>query len=218
MVSRTDRSNFAEWWWTVDRYLLVALIALMVGGIVLSFAGSPPVAERLGYDSFHFVKRHVAFFLPALAVMITTSFLTPRQARRVALIVLIVSMVLMLVTLFVGVEVKGARRWITIASLSIQPSEFMKPAFVVIVAWLFAENSRRADIPGNAFALAVERTLEMHGTSVDADIPSIRSIEACENFHERGLACAVLSADRQNFARTASHRDAVKDRDGAKTL
>src|SRR6185503_10062631 len=74
MVSRTDRSQFSEWWWTVDRYLLIGLITLMFGGIVLSLAGSPPVAERLGYDSFHFVKRHIAFFFPAVAVLIATSF------------------------------------------------------------------------------------------------------------------------------------------------
>lgn len=153
MVSRADRSAFAEWWWTVDKYLLAGLIALIVGGVVLSLAGSPPVAERLGYDSFHFVKRHVFFFLPAIAVMVATSFLTPRQVRRVALIVLVVSLILMLATLFAGTEVKGARRWISLAGLSVQPSEFMKPAFVVIVAWLFAENARRSDIPGNMFAL-----------------------------------------------------------------
>ena len=153
MVSRADRSQFAEWWWTVDRYLLIGLIALMFGGVVLSLAGSPPVAERLGYDSFHFVKRHLFFFLPAVAVMAATSFLSPRQARRVALIVLVTALVLMLATLFVGVEVKGARRWINLLGFSIQPSEFMKPSFVVIIAWLFAENARRSDIPGNMFAL-----------------------------------------------------------------
>lgn len=153
MVSRADRSAFAEWWWTVDKYLFAGLVALMLGGVVLSLAGSPPVAERLGYDSFHFVKRHVVFFLPAIAVLIATSLLTPRQARRTALVVLIVSLVLMLAVLFVGTEVKGARRWISVFGLSLQPSEFMKPAFVVIVAWLFAENARRSDIPGNIFAL-----------------------------------------------------------------
>ncbi len=153
MVSRADRSAFAEWWWTVDKYLFAGLIALMLGGVVLSLAGSPAVAERLGYDSFHFVKRHLFFFLPAVAVMMATSFLNPKQARRAALIVLIVSLVLMLATLFVGVEVKGARRWINLLGFSIQPSEFMKPAFVVIIAWLFAENARRSDIPGNIFAL-----------------------------------------------------------------
>jgi cell division protein FtsW len=153
MVSRAERTRFSEWWWTVDRYLLAGIIALMIGGIILSLAASPPVAERLGYDSFHFVKRHIAFFPPALAVLIATSFLNPRQARRTALCVLAVSIVLMLATLFVGVEVKGSRRWIDILGLSLQPSEFMKPAFVVIVAWLFAENTRRTDIPGNLFAL-----------------------------------------------------------------
>ncbi len=153
MVSRADRSAFAEWWWTVDKYLFAGLIALMLGGVVLSLAGSPAVAERLGYDSFHFVKRHLFFFLPAVAVMVATSFLNPKQARRAALIVLVVSLVLMLATLFVGVEVKGARRWINLLGFSIQPSEFMKPSFVVIIAWLFAENARRSDIPGNIFAL-----------------------------------------------------------------
>ncbi len=153
MISRADRSQFAEWWWTVDKLLLGAVVVLMTGGVILSLAGSPAVAERLGYDSFHFVKRHVAFLLPALAVMIGTSLLSPRQVRRTALIVLVVSIALMLATLFVGIEVKGARRWIDVFGLSLQPSEFMKPAFVVIVAWLFAENARRTDIPGNVFAL-----------------------------------------------------------------
>ena len=153
MVSRADRSEFAEWWWTVDKLLLAGVFTLMIGGVVLSLAGSPAVAERLGYDSFHFVNRHIAFFLPALGVMIGTSFLTPRQARRAALIVLCISLVLMLAVLVVGVENNGSRRWLNIVGLSLQPSEFMKPAFVVICAWLFAENSRRTDIPGNVFAL-----------------------------------------------------------------
>ena len=152
MASRAERTEFAEWWWTIDKYLLGAAVVLMLAGVVLSFAGSPPVAERLGYDSFHFVKRHIAFLLPALAIMIATSFLSPRNVRRVALIVLVTSLVLMLATLFLGAEVKGARRWINISALSIQPSEFMKPAFVVIVAWLFGENRTRTDIPGNVFA------------------------------------------------------------------
>lgn len=153
MVSRADRGRFADWWWTVDKYMLAGLIALMFGGIVLSLAGSPPVAERLGLDSFYFVKRHLVFFLPALLVMVATSFLSPRHARRAAMIVLVVSIVLMMATLFIGTEVKGARRWISLLGLSLQPSEFMKPAFIVIIAWLFAENARRTDIPGNVFAL-----------------------------------------------------------------
>src|SRR4051812_8728328 len=153
MVSRADKSRFAEWWWTVDKVRLGSVPVLILAGIVLSLAASPAVAERLGYDSFYFVERHLAFVVPAIAVMIATSFLTPRQARRTALFVLVAATVLMLVALFVGTEVKGARRWIDILGFSLQPSEFMKPAFVVIVAWLFAEKGRRMDIPGNAFAL-----------------------------------------------------------------
>jgi cell division protein FtsW len=153
MPSRADRSRFADWWWTVDKVLLGATAVLLVAGVVLSLAGSPAVAERLGYDSFYFVKRHLAFLLPAVAVMIATSMLPPRQARRAALAVLVVAILLMLAALFVGAEVKGARRWIEVAGLTLQPSEFMKPAFIVVCAWLFAENTRRTDIPGNAFAL-----------------------------------------------------------------
>ena len=153
MVSRADRTRFTEWWWTVDKYLLSGIIALMIGGIVLSLAGSPAVAERLGYDSLHFVERHIFFFLPALAVLIGTSFLSPRMARRISLIVLVGAILLMVLTLVIGVEVKGSRRWINVMGISLQPSEFAKPAFVVVVAWLFAENSRRAEIPGNLFAL-----------------------------------------------------------------
>ena len=137
MVSRADRSRFAEWWWTVDKFLLAGFIGLMLGGVILSLAGSPAVAERLGYaDSYHFVKRHLAFLVPAVAVMIATSFLSPRDARRTALIVLVAAILLMLATLFVGFEVKGSRRWISLIGISLQPSEFMKPAFIVVVAWL----------------------------------------------------------------------------------
>ncbi|WEK49850.1 MAG: putative lipid II flippase FtsW [Candidatus Kaistia colombiensis] len=153
MVSRADRSVFAEWWWTVDKYLLFGLLALMIGGVVLSLAGSPPVAERIGLDSFHFVKRHVMFLVPTIAIMIGTSFLSPRNVRRTALIVFSIAIVLMFATLFIGQEVKGARRWINILGFSLQPSEFVKPAFLVLSAWLFTENSRRNDIPGNIFAM-----------------------------------------------------------------
>jgi len=153
MASRANRSQISEWWWTVDKYILGATIFLMLAGIVLSLAGSPAVAERLGYDTYHFFDRHVGFFFPALAVMIATSFLTPRGARRAAFIVLGISLALMLATLFMGFEVKGSRRWINIAMISLQPSEFMKPAFVVVVAWLFAEHRVRPDIHGNVFTI-----------------------------------------------------------------
>ncbi|TKT80149.1 putative lipid II flippase FtsW [Aquamicrobium sp. LC103] len=153
MVSRVDRSPVANWWWTIDRWFLASFLSLMVLGIVLSFAASPAVAERIGLDSYHFVTRQVLFMVPALIVMIGVSFLDARHVRRLALLMLVGSLVLMVAALYVGVEIKGSRRWIHIAGVSIQPSEYLKPAFVIICAWLFSENARRPEIPGNLFAM-----------------------------------------------------------------
>jgi cell division protein FtsW len=151
MVSRADRSTFSEWWWTVDRWLLIAICALMFGGVVLSLAGSPAVAERLNLDSFHFVKRHVFFFVPSVAVLIAASFLTPRQVRRMSLVLFAVTIAMMLATLVVGQEIKGSRRWLSIAELSIQPSEFMKPAFIVLAAWLSPRIPSARTSPATSF-------------------------------------------------------------------
>ncbi|CDZ58382.1 putative lipid II flippase FtsW [Neorhizobium galegae] len=153
MVSRADRGPLADWFWTIDRFFLVAFVLLMGVGFMLSFAASPAVAERIGLNSFHFVERHALFLLPSLVVMIGLSFLTPRQVRRTAIVLLIISLALMVLALFFGVEVKGSRRWIGVGMFSIQPSEFMKPAFVVVCAWLFAEHARQPEIPGNLFAI-----------------------------------------------------------------
>lgn len=153
MVSRADRSRFAEWLWTIDHYLLASFVFLMVGGVVLSFAASPPVAERIGVDTFFFVKRQALFLLPALAILLAGSLLSPRQVRRVALAVFIVSVILMVATLFIGFEAKGARRWIYLAGFSVQPSEFLKPAFVILVAFLLSESGRRREVPGVLFAM-----------------------------------------------------------------
>lgn len=155
MVSRTERTAFAAWWWTVDRLMLLALITLMLAGIILSLAASPPVAVRLGLDPFFFVDRHVLYLLPALTIMIGSSFLSPRPIRRIALAVFVVSLVLTIATLCFGTEVKGARRWIVLFGMNIQPSEFLKPAFVILVSWLFAESAKKPDVPANSMALAL---------------------------------------------------------------
>ena len=153
MLSRVDKSPVANWWWTVDRWFLAAFLSLMGLGIVLSFAASPAVAERIGLDSFHFATRQIVFTLPALVAMLFVSFLDARQIRRMSLVMLVIMLILMVAVLYIGVEVKGARRWVSLAGLSIQPSEFLKPAFVIICAWLFAEHARQPDIPGNLFAI-----------------------------------------------------------------
>jgi len=123
MVSRLERTRFAAWWWTIDRSLLTALLTLMLAGIILSLAASPPVAARLGLDPFY--------------------------------IVFLVSLALVAATLQFGAEVKGARRWIVLLGINIQPSEFLKPAFVILIAWLFGESARRPEMPANTFALAL---------------------------------------------------------------
>lgn len=155
MVSRADRGPLAEWLWTVDHYLLAAFVLLAIGGVVLSFAASPPVAERLGVESFYFVKRQAVFLLPALGMMIGLSLMSPRMIRRAALLVLVGSLVLMVATLFLGVEVKGGRRWINLGFTTLQPSEFLKPAFVVIVAFLLSESGRRREVPGALFSALI---------------------------------------------------------------
>ena len=155
MVSRVERTPFAAWWWTVDRLSLAAMIALMLAGIVLSLAASPPVAARLGLEPFYFVNRHILYLAPALLVLLVTSLLSERTIRRTALLVFVVSLLLVAATLMFGAEVKGARRWIVILGVNIQPSEFLKPAFVILIAWLFGESARRPEMPANTAALAL---------------------------------------------------------------
>ncbi|MGI8525641.1 MAG: FtsW/RodA/SpoVE family cell cycle protein [Pseudolabrys sp.] len=155
MVSRTERTPFGEWWWTVDRLTLAAIGALMLAGIVLSLAASPPVAGRIGLEPFYFVNRHILFVLLSVPVMIGVSFLSPRQIRRLSLIIFAVSLIMVAATPYVGPEIKGARRWLVLFGMNIQPSEFLKPAFVIIVAWLFGESARHPEMPANAIALAL---------------------------------------------------------------
>ena len=145
----------AQWWWTVDRWLLTSILLLAAYGVLLCLAASPPVAQRLGLEDFHFFKRQVIYLGPSLAVLIGSSLLSPVQARRVALGVLAVGIALLVLTLGVGDEIKGSRRWLAIGPVSVQPSEIVKPAFVVVAAWLFAEGLRRPDMPGTFLSLTL---------------------------------------------------------------
>src|ERR1700683_4708870 len=154
MASRAHPTPLSEWWRTIDRLTLAALGALMLGGIVLCLAASPAVAARIGLDPFHFVDRQGVFLIPAAGVLIATSFLSPREIRQVAIVVFAVSIVLVAITPYFGAEIKGARRWLVILGVNIQPSEFLKPAFVILIAWLFGESDKRPEMPANTIALA----------------------------------------------------------------
>src|SRR5579875_2065593 len=151
MVARTQRGPVADWMRTVDPWLLAAFGGLMAFGVVMALAASPAVAERIGLDPFHFVNRQTALIVPSAIMLAATSFLSPRYARRAALLLYIVSFGLIVAALLFGAEVKGSRRWI----LGVQPSEFIKPAFVVLAAWAFTEGGRKDAPRGLARALAV---------------------------------------------------------------
>ena len=153
--ARTDQSAVARWWWTVDRWTLLALAALIGFGVLLSLAASPAVAERIGADSLHFVRRHLIMLPPAVALMFLVSLQTPKNIRRIAIVGFVISLALLAATFAVGVEIKGARRWINLPGLSLQPSEFVKPTFAVLAAWLFAEQRQNPRFPGNAIAIAL---------------------------------------------------------------
>ena len=155
MFARDRKTPIAEWWWTIDKQLLSALMLLMAVGMFLSFAASPSVAERLGLSPWHFVIRHAMFDLAALPVLIGVSFLNHRQARFAALGVLIVSTILLWLTLKLGTEVKGARRWVSLLGNTIQPSEFVKPAYAVLAAWLFSEAMQQKGMLARTIATAM---------------------------------------------------------------
>ncbi|CAA7622959.1 putative lipid II flippase FtsW [Magnetospirillum sp. SS-4] len=153
---RTDTSTLGRWWWTVDRWTIAALFLLVGVGALLTMAASPAVAERIGApSSFHFVRRQFMFLVPAIVIMLSVSLLSPRQVRRMAVLGLAVSVVLLVLVPFLGAEVKGARRWLTIAGLSIQPSEFAKPMFAVVAAWMFASARVEEGFPGRLIATAL---------------------------------------------------------------
>lgn len=153
--SRADKSRFAEWSFTIDRMLLTAFLGLVVIGLVLSFAASPAVAMKKGFDTYHFVERHVVFAGIATVVMLVVSFLPPKGVRRFSLVLLAVALAGMAVVLIKGAEMNGAQRWLSIAGYSLQPSEFAKPAFIVVMARLFAEAVGRRDVPAWPIAIGL---------------------------------------------------------------
>jgi len=149
---RTDTSILGRWWWTVDRWTIAALFLLVGVGALLTMAASPAVAERIGAQSFHFVRRQFMFLAPSLLIMLAVSLMAPKQVRRMAVIGLLGSLLLLVLVPLLGAEVKGAKRWLTIAGISIQPSEFVKPMFAVVSAWMFATARLDHGFPGRLIA------------------------------------------------------------------
>ncbi|MDB9702730.1 putative lipid II flippase FtsW [Rhodospirillales bacterium] len=154
-LQRTDTSLLGRWWWTVDRWTLAAIAILLACGGVMTLAASPAVAERIDVGSFHFVKRQAVFLSLAALTIIGVSLMSPKGICRLAILTTLGALVLMLMTLVFGAEIKGASRWLSIGGLSLQPSEFVKPGIAVVAAWLFARQRMDERFPGIQMSIAV---------------------------------------------------------------
>lgn len=152
-ISRSDRSRLAQWWFTVDLPLLTAILAIIAAGIVLSLAASPAVAMKKGLPTYYFVERQLFFSGLGVVVMLAVSLMRPAAVRRLALAMFAAALIGLVTVLLVGAEINGARRWLSVAGHSFQPSEIMKPAFTVLSAWAFAQAQKRPDMPALALAI-----------------------------------------------------------------
>jgi cell division protein FtsW len=154
--SRTDTSRFGVWWWTVDHWLLGATVALIGLGVLFCFGSSPAAASRLHIDfPFYFAVRQSIFALAGVAVLLAVSMMSPKLVRRSAFFIYIGSIGLMLALFFLGHAAKGATRWVEIGGFTLQPSEFMKPALIVLVAWMFSEAQKGEGVPGVSIAFGL---------------------------------------------------------------
>lgn len=152
MFSRTDSSVLGQWWWTIDRWMLGAMLFLMSIGVLLVCAASPSVAETIGASSFHFVKKHLMYLGPALLILVGTSLLSIQAIKRLCAYGFVIGCLALCLVPFIGSDIKGAQRWLSLAGLSIQPSEFIKPTFIVVSAWLFTQEKREPGFRGNVLS------------------------------------------------------------------
>ena len=154
--ARTDRSAIGVWWWTTDR-LMLGITAVLIGlGVMLSFGSSPAAAIRTHmHDPFHYAVRQCVFGALAAAIVVGVSMLSPRGVRRVAFFVYIAMIAVMMALPIVGHSAKGAARWIAFGGFSLQPSEFMKPALIVLASWMFAEAQKGEGVPGVSIAFGL---------------------------------------------------------------
>jgi len=155
MYSRGDNSGFARWWWTVDRTALLGILGLIAIGLVLAFAASPAAtggSQTAG--NFSYALRQFAFAFMAIMVLIGSSFLDPKQMRYVAAGVFGLALFGAIYVLLSTESVNGANRWIHIGSFTLQPSEFLKPAFAVLAA-AFLANKFKRNFPGEVVTLGL---------------------------------------------------------------
>ncbi len=142
-----------KWWRTVDRWTLTCILLLFCIGVLLGLAASPPLAAKNGFEPFHYVERQAVFGGLAIVAMILTSMMAPQLVRRLAVIGFLVAFVAMAFLPFFGTDFgKGATRWYSLGFASVQPSEFLKPGFVVMAAWMMAAAQELNGPPGRLWS------------------------------------------------------------------
>lgn len=154
-LSRHSRNIFAKWLWTVDKVILFVSLALLAIGIVLDITASPAVARRINVDDFWFVRKQIFYVVASIGIIFGLSILKLKTIRRLSIAGLVVVFGLLVLTLFFGFETKGARRWISLAGFSMQASEFMKPIFIVVTAWLLDCGKKYDYFPGMAISIGL---------------------------------------------------------------
>ncbi|WP_194966906.1 FtsW/RodA/SpoVE family cell cycle protein, partial [Rickettsia endosymbiont of Cardiosporidium cionae] len=142
MINRHNRSILGNWWWIVDRPTLIIIIAIILFGNLIVLSSGPAIAEHIGAESNYFIKKHLIFSLISISLIIVLSFLPTEKIKNLSIIGLIVTIILVIVTIFYGVETKGAKRWISILGQSLQPSEFMKVFFIITAGRILSGNHR----------------------------------------------------------------------------
>jgi len=153
---RTDRSRLGVWWWTTDHLLLGATAVLITIGVLLSFGNSPAAAARMNIgDPFHFAERQCIFAFFGALILIGVSMMSPRSIRRAAFFIYLAAIGVMVALPLLGHHAKGATRWVELGGFSLQPSEFMKPALVVLAAWMFSEGQKGEGVPGVSIAFGL---------------------------------------------------------------
>ena len=145
-----------KWWRTIDRWTMSCVLILFVIGLLLGLASSPPLAQRNGFDPFHYVERQAVFGILALIAMLLTSMMSPTLVRRLAVLGFLASFVALAFLPIFGTDFgKGAVRWYSLGFASLQPSEFLKPGFIVVAAWLLAAAQEINGPPGRLWSFAL---------------------------------------------------------------
>jgi len=156
MPSRVREPVLPRWWRTIDKWSLTAVLVLFGIGLLLGLAASVPLAERNGLDPFYYVQRQAVFGGVAMIVMVGCSMLSPDMVRRIGILGFAIAFVALAALPVVGTDFgKGAVRWFSLGFASVQPSEFLKPGFVVITAWLMAASFDINGPPGKLISFVI---------------------------------------------------------------